>query len=71
MDEIDAAILRLAASLRDALQLFETSGGRRCIEGCTCPMSQAIDAAERFIACVDAFERGDLVPGGLPIGQQR
>jgi len=56
----------LARDWREALERFRANGGRECAPGCECPMSQALDAVERFIAIVEGFERGEIVEGGLP-----
>jgi len=62
-DELDPSIAMLARDWREAAERYR---GPRCIAGCTCPMSQALDAVARFVAIVEAFERGELVEG-LPV----
>jgi hypothetical protein len=62
--ELDPSIQFLARDWREAAERYR---GPRCIAGCQCPMSQALDAVARFVAIVEAFDRGEIVMGGLPI----
>ncbi len=64
----EAKIRALARDLRAVIERYD---GPRCVAGCTCPMSQALDAAARFIATAEAFERGEIIPGGLPTPRAR
>jgi hypothetical protein len=60
----------LARDWRQALERFRANGGTECRLGCDCPMSEAIAAVERFVVIVEGFERGELIPGGLPYPQR-
>lgn len=63
MSDEPSSITMLARDWREAVERYR---GPRCIPGCDCPMSQALDAVARFVAIVEGFERGDIVEGGLP-----
>jgi hypothetical protein len=65
-EKTDSRITMLARDWREAVERFDARKGPRCIAGCTCPMSEALDAVARFVAIVEGFERGELVEGGLP-----
>jgi hypothetical protein len=61
--ELDPSIQFLARDWREAAERYR---GPRCRPGCQCPMSQALEAVARFVAIVERYEDGGIVPGGLP-----
>jgi len=66
----NVAIRELARELDEALKRFAARGGRECVAGCTCPMSETIRCARWFIACLGKLDGGGLLApaDGLPLG---
>jgi hypothetical protein len=63
---VNDAVRKLADDLRRALAAYEMTAPRPCPSGCFCPLSKAVREARALIVAVDAYDSGELVPGGLP-----
>jgi len=68
LDEASEQQLRqLAADMRQAIERYDAAPGPKCPPECTCPVSRAINWSRVVIEMVDRYDRGELVPGGLPL----
>ncbi len=47
----------LAHDWREALARYRANGGKECLPGCDCPMSEAIAAVDRFVFIVEGPPR--------------
>jgi hypothetical protein len=66
-DASEQQLRQLAADMRQAIDRYDAAPGPKCPPGCPCPVSHAINAARVLVIMVEKYDRGELVPGGLPL----